>query len=127
MRRLSTYFIAEVHMPSEKNNLSGNTTMLVLRLLEAKDMYGYQIIEELAQKSQNIFQLKTGTLYPILHGLENDGMVTSYDSSTNSQRTRKYYSLTPQGKNLLAKKQDEWAAYTSAVSNIMGGVANAFA
>ena len=114
-------------MPSEKNNLSGNTTMLVLRLLEAKDMYGYQIIEELAQKSQNIFQLKTGTLYPILHGLENDGMVTSYDSSTNSQRTRKYYSLTPQGKNLLAKKQDEWAAYTSAVSNIMGGVANAFA
>jgi len=114
-------------MPSEKNNLSGNTTMLVLRLLEAKDMYGYQIIEELAQKSENIFQLKTGTLYPILHGLENDGMVTSYDSSTGSQRTRKYYSLAPQGKKLLTKKQDEWAAYSSAVSNIMGGAANVLA
>jgi len=115
-------------MPSEKNMPSGNTTMLVLRLLEAKDMYGYQIIEELSQKSNDIFRLKTGTLYPILHGLENDGMVTSYDSGTAGQRIRKYYKLTAKGKGLLAKKQDEWAAYSKAVSNIMdGGAANVFA
>ena len=115
-------------MPSDKNHLSGNTTMLVLRLLEAKDMYGYQIIEELSQKSGDIFHLKTGTLYPILHGLESDGMVTSYDDNATSQRVRKYYSLTPRGKGLLAKKQEEWAAYSKAVSNIInGGAANVFA
>ena len=115
-------------MPSEKNALSGNTTMLVLSLLEAKDMYGYQIIEELAQKSQDIFRLKTGTLYPILHGLENDGMLTSCDQSAGSQRVRKYYRLTGKGKGLLAKKQAEWVAYSKAVSNIMdGGAANVFA
>ena len=114
-------------MPSEKNNLSGNTTMLILRLLEVKDMYGYQIIEELSQKSQDLFRLKTGTLYPILHGLENDGMVTSYDESA-AHRTRKYYRLTSKGKGLLAKKQAEWAAYSKAVSNVMeGGAANVFA
>ena len=114
-------------MPSEKNMISGNTTMLVLRLLEAKDMYGYQIIEELSQKSEDIFQLKTGTLYPILHGLENDGMVTSYDSNAGNLRVRRYYRLTVKGKGLLAKKQEEWTAYTKAVSNIMdGGAANVF-
>ena len=115
-------------MASEKTILSGNTTMLVLRLLEAKDMYGYQIIEELSSKSQDIFKLKTGTLYPILHGLENEGMVTSYDSNAGNARIRKYYKLTAKGKGLLAKKQSEWAIYSNAVSSIMdGGAVHAYA
>ena len=115
-------------MASDKTILSGNTTMLVLRLLEAKDMYGYQIIEELSAKSEDIFKLKTGTLYPILHGLENEGMVTSYDSSAGNARIRKYYRLTPKGKGLLVKKQSEWTAYSKAVSSIMdGGAVHAYA
>ena len=115
-------------MASDKTTLSGNTTMLVLKLLETKDMYGYQIIEELSQKSENIFNLKTGTLYPLLHGLENDGMVDSYDENAGNQRTRKYYRLTSKGKGLLAKKQQEWTACTSAVSRVMNwGIAHAFA
>ena len=108
-------------MSNEKNVLSGNTTMLVLKLLEAKDMYGYQIIEELAQKSDDTFCLKTGTLYPILHGLENDGMIISYNESAGPARMRKYYRLTNKGKGLLSQKQSEWATYTKAVNHIMGG------
>jgi len=115
-------------MASEKNLLSGNTTMLVLKLLEAKDMYGYQIIEELSQKSETVFHLKTGTLYPLLHGLENSGMVTSYDQNADSQRVRKYYRITGKGKGLLAQKQLEWAAYSKAVGMVMnGGIAYGFA
>jgi PadR family transcriptional regulator PadR len=115
-------------MATDKNALSGNTTMLILKLLEEKDMYGYQIIEELSRKSEDIFRLKTGTLYPILHGLENDGMVMSYDENADNQRVRKYYQLTSQGKGLLAKKQSEWKTYTKAVSRIMdGGAVYAFA
>ena len=115
-------------MASDKTILSGNTTMLVLRLLESKDMYGYQIIEELSAKSQDIFKLKTGTLYPILHGLENEGMVASYDESTGNARRRKYYKLTTKGKGLLAKKQSEWAIYSKAVSGILdGGAIHAYA
>lgn len=115
-------------MATDKNALSGNTTMLILKLLEEKDMYGYQIIEELSQKSEELFRLKTGTLYPILHGLENDGMVMSYDENADNKRIRKYYQLTSQGKGLLAKKQSEWKAYTNAVSRIMdGGAGYAFA
>jgi PadR family transcriptional regulator PadR len=99
----------------------GNTTMLVLKLLEPKDMYGYQIIEELAEKSDELFRLKTGTLYPLLHGLEKDGIVSSYDENADSQRVRKYYSLTKKGKALLEKKQNEWNAYSKAVSRVMEG------
>ena len=111
-------------MASEKNALSGNTTMLVLKLLETKDMYGYQIIEELSNKSENAFCLKTGTLYPLLHRLENDGMVNSYDENADSQRVRKYYQLTSKGKGLLVKKQQEWNEYTQAVGRVMEGSAN---
>ena len=108
-------------MPRDKNLFSGNTTMLILKLLAEKDMYGYQIIEELAQKSDQTFCLKTGTLYPLLHGLENDDMVSSYDDNSDTSRVRTYYHLTEKGKALLKKKQAEWTAYTGAVSRVMGG------
>lgn len=115
-------------MASDKSVLSGNTTMLILKLLEEKDMYGYQIIEELSRKSEDVFCLKTGTLYPILHSLEYDGMVLSYDENADSQRVRKYYKLTNRGKKLLAKKQAEWKVYTKAVSRVIdGGGSYAFA
>jgi len=115
-------------MTSAKNALSGNTTMLILKLLEAKNMYGYQIIEELSDKSENVFRLKTGTLYPLLHGLENDGMIISYDENADNQRIRKYYQLTSKGKGLLEKKQLEWVQYTKAVSRVLeGSVGYAFA
>ena len=114
-------------MHSDKNVLSGNTTMLVLKLLADKDMYGYQIIEELSQKSENVFQLKTGTLYPILHGLENQGMVKSYDELADNQRLRKYYRLTDKGRGLFAEKQSEWVVYTKAVNRVIGGLGYGFA
>ncbi|HML36062.1 MAG TPA: helix-turn-helix transcriptional regulator [Bacillota bacterium] len=108
-------------MSADKGALSGNTAMLILRLLEEEDMYGYQIIEELSRRSEDVFRLKTGTLYPILHGLENDGMVMSYDENADSRRVRKYYRLTSRGKGLLAEKQSEWKAYAKAVSRVMDG------
>ena len=115
-------------MAAKKESLAGNTTMLILKLLEEQDMYGFQIIEELARRSDDTFCLKTGTLYPILHGLENDDMVSSYDSSADSARVRKYYRLTSKGKGLLATKQSEWTAYKKAVNGVMkGGVRHAFA
>ena len=106
-------------MKLEKGAVLGNTTMLVLKLLETKDMYGYQIIEELSAKSGEVFRLKTGTLYPLLHKLENDGMVTSYDENADNLRVRRYYRLTTKGKGLLAQKAQEWTLYTNAVGRIM--------
>ena len=59
----------DLKMAIDKSLISGSTTMLILRLLENKDMYGYEMIENLEKKSENIFTLKAGTLYPLLHSL----------------------------------------------------------
>ncbi len=103
----------------DKGLIAGSTTLLVLKLLEHKDMYGYQMIEELAKKSDQTFHLKAGTLYPILHGLEQNGMVTSYDEQADGGRLRKYYRLTSKGKGQLADKKQEWMKYAQAVQNIL--------
>jgi PadR family transcriptional regulator PadR len=111
-------------MAINKSLLTGSTTMLILKLLENKDMYGYQMIEELAKRSDNTFSLKAGTLYPLLHTLEEQGMVNSYDENADSARVRKYYSITKEGKGVLAEKKDEWNAYISAVNQVLQGGAS---
>ena len=57
-------------MAVDKALMSGSMTMLLLRLLAEKDMYGYEMIDILRKKSCNVFELKAGTLYPLLHGME---------------------------------------------------------
>lgn len=56
-------------MAVSRNLVSGNTTMLLLQMLSQKDMYGYEMIETLSERSNNVFELKVGTLYPLLHSL----------------------------------------------------------
>lgn len=115
-------------MQVNKSLLASSTTMLVLKLLEKEDMYGYQMIEVLAKRSDNTFSLKAGTLYPILHGLEKQGMLSSYEGTTDSARVRKYYNLTSKGRRLLHEKQAEWNAYSGAVNKVLkrGGAGYAF-
>ena len=57
-------------MAIDRSLVSGSTSMLILKLLEGKDMYGYEMIEALREKSNNVFELKAGTVYPLLHGME---------------------------------------------------------
>jgi len=109
-------------MTMNKNLLTGSTTMLLLKLLEKEDMYGYQMIEELKKKSKNVFELKAGTLYPLLHAMNQKGFVTSYDEKADNTRERKYYSITKEGRKALLDKKKEWKTYTSAVNDILGGV-----
>lgn len=70
-------------MAMDKSLISGSTSMLILRLLEEKDMYGYEMIETLETKSSNVFTLKAGTLYPLLHSLEEKKFLVSYESEVN--------------------------------------------
>lgn len=102
----------------EKSLVSGSMTMLILRLLSEKDMYGYEMIETLRQKSQNVFELKAGTLYPLLHGLEEKGFLTAYESDY-AGKIRKYYSITTSGRKMFEKKTEEWNAYQMAVSHVL--------
>ena len=105
-------------MPVDKTLVSGSMTMLLLQLLEEKDMYGYEMIDTLRKKSNNVFELKAGTLYPLLHGLEEKGLLKSYEREYAGKK-RKYYSITKEGKGLLEKKKAEWNEYRIAVSSVL--------
>ncbi len=108
-------------MKIDRTLLSGSAAMMVLRLLSERDMYGYQITEELSLRSQNVFQMKSGTLYPLLHTLEQKGWVHAYEQ-TEGGRERRYYSITGSGRKALADKQEEWISYSNAVGRVLGGV-----
>ncbi len=99
----------------------GSTSIMVLSLLERESMYGYQLIKELERVSGGVFHLKEGTLYPILHSLERDGLVSSYWQDTDSKRRRKYYLVTDKGRKALRAKTKEWGFFKSAVDRVLGG------
>lgn len=109
-------------MKIDKALMSGSTTMLLLTLLSEKDMYGYEMIETLKNRSQNVFELKAGTLYPLLHALEDKRYLAVYEKEA-AGKTRKYYSITKEGRNILSEKKEEWRTYTAAVTQVlsMGG------
>ena len=112
-------------MKADKNLLSGSTTLLVLSLLSTGDKYGYEMIAELDERSDHTFTLKEGTLYPILHGLEKDKYLSSYQQQAPTGRMRKYYKLTKKGRQLLAEKQAEWARFHQGVQDVLSGGADA--
>lgn len=105
-------------MAIEKSLLSGSTAMLLLKLLSEKDMYGYEMIDTLRQRSENVFELKAGTLYPLLHNLENKQFLVNYEKES-SGKIRKYYQITSTGKKALKEKQDEWNTYSQAVLHVL--------
>ena len=106
---------------SDKSSLPGGTAMLVLALLKEREMYGYQIIEELEKRSNQVFRLQEGTLYPLLHSLEKDKLVTARDQETPAGRRRRYYRVTAAGLRALEEKREQWAVYSRAVTAILAG------
>lgn len=105
-------------MEIDKSLIQGSLAMLILRLLEDKDMYGYEMIETLRKQSNYVFELKAGSLYPLLHSLEEKKLVTSCEDDS-SGKTRKYYHLTSEGKHILEEKKEEWKIYARAVGEVL--------
>lgn len=105
-------------MAVDKTLVSGSVTMLLLKLLSRKDMYGYEMIATLRERSNNVFELKAGSLYPLLHSMEEKGLVSSYEQEVLG-KVRKYYTLTKEGKKFLKQKEEEWKEYTQAVADVM--------
>ena len=105
-------------MAVDKTLVSGSMAMLILRLLSEKDMYGYEMIDTLRKRSQNVFELKAGTLYPLLHGLEDKQFLVSYEKEVLG-KVRKYYQITKGGRKYLEEKKSQWKEYSRAVMNVL--------
>jgi DNA-binding PadR family transcriptional regulator len=105
----------------DKNFMGSHSNLLILSLISRKDMYGYEIIKELEVLSDQSFQLKEGTLYPILHKLENMKWVSSYMTLTENNIKRKYYKITQLGLQQFAEEKQTWDAYKSSIVKVLGG------
>ncbi len=104
----------------EKQMKKGVLEMLVLYLLCSEPKYGYQIIQEMKEKSNDVFRLKDGTLYPILYRLEDDGLVVSeWSEAQERQVPRKYYKITEKGINNLQEIKKVWKHISDGVNRIM--------
>ena len=97
-----------IYMAAGKNLVPGSAQMLLLRLLAERDMYGYQMIEELAQRSNDTFALKAGTLYPILPG-----------GAATAGKPRRYYRITRAGRGALEAQQTEWRRVSRAINAVL--------
>lgn len=99
--------------------LKGSTPILILKLLSQRDFYGYEIIKTLTLLTENAFQLKEGSLYPILKNMEMEGYIKSYWENTESERKRKYYHITEDGKKRLGILEKEWEFYTFNMEKVL--------
>jgi PadR family transcriptional regulator PadR len=107
-------------MKVNKELLKGSTVVLILNMLNKKPMYGYEIIKIIDQSSQGVFSLNEGTIYPILHTLEHEGMLESYWGEGNGERKRKFYNITTKGQEQLQQKSEEWVAFRTAIDRVLG-------
>ncbi|MBR3840101.1 MAG: PadR family transcriptional regulator [Erysipelotrichales bacterium] len=105
-------------MAVDKGYMSGSSQLLVLSVLKEKPCYGYELIKTLKNQSNNVFDMQEGTLYPILHKLENEGLVCSSKQEV-AGRTRKVYSVTDKGLKVLEKEKEEWKEFSSAVNQVL--------
>lgn len=104
----------------EKQLKKGVLEILVLKLLEKEEKYGYQIIQELRAKSDELFALKEGTLYPILYRLADEGLVAGkWSELKGKEAARKYYTITNKGKGQLKSLIQLWDSFSEAVTGVL--------
>lgn len=107
-------------MTAKKEWLQGNIEPLLLTVIFDRPKYGYQIIKELETRSDGYFRLKEGTLYPVLHRLEEEGFMVGEWRQLDNGRQRKYYHITRKGRAHLAEKRAEWRQLLNAVKMLTG-------
>lgn len=108
-------------MSSQREWLRSGAQMMLLALIQEQDRYGSEIIMELSQRSDQTFEMKEGTLYPILHRLENLGYLKSYEQKGGAGKKRKYYSITQKGKKQLIEDKETWEVFSDSIRKVVAG------
>lgn len=100
--------------------VKGSTSLILLQLLNERDMYGYELVKELEQRSDNGLSVKEGTLYPALHKLEKQEYIECYWQEQAKGPARKYYQITDAGKEMLNEKTQEWQEFVKVMNKVIG-------
>jgi len=105
----------------ESELLRGNTPTLVLAALADGPQHGYAIAQEINKRTANSLKFKQGTLYPVLHTLEREGLVTGQWTQTTGERPRLVYAITDAGRAELARRVQVWRTFSEAMNTMIGG------
>jgi PadR family transcriptional regulator PadR len=98
--------------------ISGLAELLILKLLQEQEMYGYDIVQAIARRSGGVVTPGEGVVYPLLRALERDGDVKTRPQEAGG-RTRIYYTLTSKGVRRLFERSDEWSRIARAVQQAL--------
>ncbi len=108
-------------MPKPKSDLlQGTLDVLVLKTLDLEPMHGWGISQRIQQISDSVLQVNQGSLYPALHRLEEQGLITASWGASENNRQAKYYRLTRLGRKQLAEETENWGRLSTAVGRILG-------
>ena len=99
--------------------LAGTLDMLILDVCSAGPTYGYEISQTVLARSAERFELKEGSLYPALHRLERQKLLTSFWREEGGRR-RKYYQITASGRKALEARRQEWREFAAGVNGVLG-------
>jgi PadR family transcriptional regulator PadR len=102
------------------NFMNGVPELLILRLLQQEEMYGYEIVQAIRSRSDEVITVGEGVVYPVLHGLEVDGALKSRRKTVNGRR-RIYYSVTTAGLDRLADLSEAWSNLAGAIQKMLTG------
>jgi PadR family transcriptional regulator, regulatory protein PadR len=97
----------------------GSLELIVLHLLSQGEAYGYEIVAKLTADSNGALEVTDGTLYPVLYRLERAGFVTVRWETPERGVPRKYYRLTPSGRDELAQLRREWTSFANALTTLL--------
>jgi DNA-binding PadR family transcriptional regulator len=101
-----------------KELVAASAEPLILSLLAKGESYGYAIIQEIKKLSDNKIEWTDGMLYPVLHRMEDKGLIESRWGESETGRKRKYYSLKQDGKKMLQKRREQWLAVHGTLSKL---------
>lgn len=98
----------------------GDYALLLLGLLGEREMYGYELVTELRERSLAAIDLPEGTVYPALRRLERDGLVAGRWVPADNGPRRRYYRLTTAGEAALAEGRVAWRRFAAAADAVLG-------
>src|SRR5713226_1386495 len=110
--------LAERSMPKTSDNLQGTLALLILKTLARGANHGFGIALHIQEASEGLLRVEEGSLYPALHRLERDKLVTAEWKVTENSRRARYYKLTPAGHKWLAAAEENWAALARGVNKV---------
>ncbi len=112
-------------MRFQRELLKGTTETLILGVLRNAPSHGYELVGRLRQRSEGIFELGEGTLYPLLYKLEDKGLISGKWEAGSGERQKRVYRITPRGRKQLTQRSEEWKSLVHGMSLILGAPAHA--